>query len=105
MPARLTRYRVDVPGAFDHAARRYDLLTALNPGYRRHLAWSARRLGLEPGSRMLDLCCGTGLSTEALVASIPGAEVVALDASAGMLAVARRKRGIVHSFLARRPER
>ncbi len=92
MPAKLTRYRADVPDAFDHVARRYDLLTALNPGYRKHLAWSARRLGLEPGSRVLDLCCGTGLSTEALVASIPRAEVVALDASAGMLAVARRKR-------------
>ena len=92
MPARLTRYRTDVPDAFDQVARRYDLLTALNPGYRKHLAWSARRLGLEPGSRVLDLCCGTGLSTEALVAAIPRTEVVALDASAGMIAVARRKR-------------
>ena len=92
MPARLTRYRMDVPDAFDHVAHRYDLLTALNPGYRKHLVWSARRLGLEPGSRVLDLCCGTGLSTEAVVNAIPGAKVVALDASAGMLAVARRKR-------------
>jgi ubiquinone/menaquinone biosynthesis C-methylase UbiE len=52
---------------------------------------SARRLELEPGSRVLDLCCGTGLSTRAIASEIPGAEIVALDASAGMLAVARGK--------------
>jgi ubiquinone/menaquinone biosynthesis C-methylase UbiE len=82
---------VDVPDAFDGVADRYDLLTALNPGYRKHLGWSAQRLQLAPGSRVLDLCCGTGLSTRALTAAIPDAEIVALDASAGMLAVARRK--------------
>jgi ubiquinone/menaquinone biosynthesis C-methylase UbiE len=92
MPARLARHRVDVPDAFDRVARRYDLLTGLNPGYRRHLAASARRLDLEPGSRVLDLCCGTGLSTQAIAEEIPEAEIVALDASAGMLAVARGKR-------------
>ncbi len=92
MPARLARYRSDVPDAFDNVAGRYDLLTALNPGYRKHLRWSAGRLELRPGARVLDLCCGTGLSTEALVREVPGAEIVALDASAGMLAVARRKR-------------
>jgi len=91
MPEELRRTRTDVPDAFNLVAGRYDLLTTLNPGYRKHLRWSARRLGLEAGSRVLDLCCGTGLSTDALVVEIPNAEIVGLDASAGMLAIARRK--------------
>jgi ubiquinone/menaquinone biosynthesis C-methylase UbiE len=80
-----------VPAAFDRVARRYDLLCALNPGYRKHLSWSARRLEVPPRARLLDLCCGTGLSTAALCGAHPDAEVVAIDASGGMLAVARGK--------------
>jgi ubiquinone/menaquinone biosynthesis methyltransferase len=91
MPEELRRTRTDVPDAFNLVAGRYDLLTALNPGYRKHLRWSARRLGLEAGSRVLDLCCGTGLSTEAVALEVPNARIVGLDASAGMLAIARRK--------------
>jgi ubiquinone/menaquinone biosynthesis C-methylase UbiE len=91
----MLRDRQAVPGAFDErVARRYDLLCALNPGYGKHLAWSARRLALPPRARVLDLCCGTGLSTAALVASYPDAEVTGLDASRAMLAVARRKRAL-----------
>ena len=91
MPNQLKKSRTDVPDAFNLVAGRYDLLTALNPGYRKHLRWSARRLGLEAGSRVLDLCCGTGLSTNALAQEVPDAEIVGLDASAGMLAIAREK--------------
>ncbi len=91
MPGTLEKNRTDVPDAFNQVAGRYDLLTALNPGYRKHLRWSARRLELEPGSRILDLCCGTGLSTEALAAEVRNADIVGLDASSGMLAVARQK--------------
>ncbi len=91
MPEELRRTRTDVPDAFNLVAGRYDLLTTLNPGYRKHLRWSARRLGLEAGSRVLDLCCGTGLSTEAVALEVPNARIVGLDASAGMLAIARRK--------------
>lgn len=84
-----------VPGEFDRVARRYDLLCALNPGYRKHLGMSARRLALPPRARapvkVLDLCCGTGLSTAALLRAYPDAEVDALDASAEMLAVARTR--------------
>ena len=74
-----------VPGEFDRVARRYDLLTGMNPGYRKHLRWSAERMRMPPTARILDLCCGTGLSTEALVRSYPRARVTGLDASAGML--------------------
>lgn len=77
--------------AFDGAAARYDLLNTLNPGYRRHLRMSAERLGAPPRGQLLDLCCGTGLSTEALVNAYPRAQLTALDASSGMLEHARRK--------------
>jgi ubiquinone/menaquinone biosynthesis C-methylase UbiE len=81
-----------VPREFDEVAPSYDLLTGLNPGYHRHLALSAARLELGgPAPRVLDLCCGTGASTEALLRAYPGAHVVGLDASAGMLAIAARK--------------
>lgn len=81
----------NVPREFDRAAPAYDLLTSLNPGYHAHLRESARRLALPPRARVLDLCCGTGASTEALRCVYPDAEIVALDASEGMLARARAK--------------
>ncbi|WP_395576460.1 class I SAM-dependent methyltransferase [Streptomyces sp. BK79] len=80
--------------AFDHGAARYDRLVALNPGYHSQLRRSARRLGLADGGagrRVLDLGCGTGASTAALVAALPHAEIVGVDASAGMLDQARAK--------------
>lgn len=83
--------RTDVPGEFDRVARSYDLLTGLNPGYRRHLRLSAARLPVASGARILDLCCGTGASTRALLAEHPGARVTAADGSAGMLEQARRR--------------
>jgi ubiquinone/menaquinone biosynthesis C-methylase UbiE len=81
--------------AFDHAARRYDALVAVNPGYHAHLRRSARRLGLPGegrGLRVLDLGCGTGASTAALAAVLPEARITAVDASAGMLEKASAKR-------------
>ncbi len=84
--------KLEVPGKFDRAARGYDFLVGLNPGYHQALRRSALALGLRPGMRVLDLGCGTGASTEALVAAAPGVEIVAVDASAGMLARAREKR-------------
>jgi ubiquinone/menaquinone biosynthesis C-methylase UbiE len=78
-------------GDFDRVASRYDLLNRMNPGYRRHLRISAQRLGLAPHARVLDLCCGTGLSTEALLGVCPSARITALDNSRGMLEVARSK--------------
>lgn len=91
MTTDLSERKKRVPDDFDLVAKRYDLLTGLNPGYRKHLSWSAERMKLSPSVCILDLCCGTGLSTEALVSVYPGADVVGLDGSAGMLAVARDK--------------
>ncbi|MCS0603033.1 methyltransferase domain-containing protein [Streptomyces sp. LP11] len=84
----------DLAAAFDHAARSYDTLVAANPGYHAHLRRSARRLGLPDGGaglRVLDLGCGTGASTAALAAVLPGADLTAVDASAGMLREASRR--------------
>ncbi|MBK1782975.1 class I SAM-dependent methyltransferase [Prauserella cavernicola] len=80
----------DVPAAFDAAAAGYDRLTGLNPGYHRHLRQAARGL-TGAGPRILDVGCGTGASTAAVLAAVPHARVVAVDGSAGMLAVARDK--------------
>lgn len=86
----------EVPQAFDGIASTYDLLTGMNPGYLKHLRWSAERLAAPPRGRILDLCCGTGLSTHAIVRTYPNAEVVGLDASEGMLDKARRKGALAH---------
>src|SRR5690606_41799335 len=85
--------KLQVPGEFDRVARAYDTLALLNPGYHRHLRLSARRLGLGAATRgrLLDLCCGTGLSTVAPLPEHPRAHRVAIAASAGMLAIAPRK--------------
>ncbi|MBB5158829.1 class I SAM-dependent methyltransferase [Saccharopolyspora phatthalungensis] len=83
-----------VPAAFDTGAAAYDRLVAVNPGYHDHLRISARRMRLPDegaGLRLLDAGCGTGASTAALLAVAGRAEIVAVDASEGMLQQARRK--------------
>jgi ubiquinone/menaquinone biosynthesis C-methylase UbiE len=83
-----------VPDAFDKAARGYDRLVGANPGYHRHLRLSALRMGLPnrgEGLRLLDVGCGTGLSTAALLSVAPRAQIVGVDGSAGMIAEARSK--------------
>lgn len=91
----LEQRKQTVPREFDVVATTYDLLTGMNPGYHRNLRQSAERLSVRgERPRLLDLCCGTGASTSALRATYPDAEIVGLDASAGMLAQARRKKGL-----------
>lgn len=76
---------------FDAIAPRYDLLNrvmslGLDACWRRRLVELS---ALAPGMRCLDLCCGTGDVTRALAQR--GATVIGLDASAHMLAVARKR--------------
>jgi len=76
---------------FERVARRYDLLNHLLSGsldrlWRRRLAVA---LGLAPGSRVLDLCSGTGDQAQALRRL--GLEVVAADFCLPMVALSRAK--------------
>jgi ubiquinone/menaquinone biosynthesis C-methylase UbiE len=81
----------EVPSNFNRVARWYDTLQKMNRGYSDHLRLSAERLNAQPETRLLDLCCGTGLSTEALRAVYPRARIDGVDASEGMLEVARNR--------------
>lgn len=90
-PTALERAKRRVPHQFDRIARGYDTLSALNPGYMKHLAWSAARLEVADQADVLDLCCGTGLSTLALRRQFPRARLTGLDASRGMLDAAAAK--------------
>jgi demethylmenaquinone methyltransferase / 2-methoxy-6-polyprenyl-1,4-benzoquinol methylase len=76
---------------FATIASRYDLINDLQSlGW--HRRWKRRVVEYaapQPGEHALDVCCGTGDLAFALAAG--GAEVVGLDFSAPMLAVATRK--------------
>ena len=91
--------KTEVPRGFDGVAEHYDRLISLNPGYKKHLSLSAQRLDLPAGAadsdriRILDLCCGTGLSTAALRGAYPNAQIIGLDASGEMLRVAAERLG------------
>ncbi|MDN5762820.1 MAG: class I SAM-dependent methyltransferase [Microlunatus sp.] len=89
----------DVPAAFDSAAGTYDRMVNLNPGYHRHLQSAAdalvEKLPAGRGLVVVDLGCGSGASTDALVNSMGhrGQRFSALgvDGSSGMLEEARSK--------------
>ncbi len=80
---------------FDRGASRYDRLVGLNPGYHDELRAAARALVDRIGAtevRVIDLACGSGASTRAILDAAPACrEVLGLDASTGMLAQARAK--------------
>ncbi len=95
---------VDVPEAFDEVAPSYDVMVALNPGYHHHLRSAARaladRLPARPARdpepvRLIDLGCGSGASTRALLAAVRRLRrpfrLIGVDGSAGMLEAARGK--------------
>src|SRR5216110_514300 len=76
---------------FAAIAPRYDLINDLQ-SFGMHRYWKRRLIQLarvQPGLRALDLCCGTGDVAFALARQ--GAEVIGLDFSEPMLAVARKR--------------
>jgi ubiquinone/menaquinone biosynthesis C-methylase UbiE len=84
----------ELSAAFDAGAPAYDRLVGSSPGYHAQLLLSARRMRIPhhgKGLRLLDAGCGTGASTAALLAVAPEAEIVAVDASRGMLDAALAK--------------
>lgn len=85
------RSGVAIQEMFAAVAPRYDLLNhLLSAGL--DLVWrrrAAAALSLEPGSRALDLCCGTG--DQAVVLQRQGARVVAADFCLPMLSLAESK--------------
>jgi ubiquinone/menaquinone biosynthesis C-methylase UbiE len=95
----------NVAAAFDEVAPRYDLMVALNPGYHAHLRIAANGLvewlvrpqpeSKLPPIRLLDLGCGSGASTRAVLEAAQSVglrlAIVGADASAGMLDQARAK--------------
>lgn len=88
MDARLQR-RIQRTG-WDRAAARYE------DGWRRQLAPAQERLlalaDLQPGERVLDVACGTGLVTQAAAAFVgESGSVLGTDISAGMIALARER--------------
>lgn len=60
-------------------------------------AWAAdvlaRLEGMAPDATVLDVGCGTGRVTEVLLALVPRGRVLAMDASADMVELARRRLG------------
>jgi ubiquinone/menaquinone biosynthesis C-methylase UbiE len=95
----------DVATAFDEVAPRYDLMVALNPGYHTHLRSAAHSLverlprsplgNVAPPVRILDLGCGSGASTGAVLRAAQAAglrsSILGVDASLAMLEQARSK--------------
>lgn len=80
-----------VADLFGAIATRYDLINDLQ-SLGLHCRWKkllVKMAGAKPGEKALDLCCGTGDIAFALRRD--GAEVVGLDFSPAMLAVARER--------------
>jgi demethylmenaquinone methyltransferase/2-methoxy-6-polyprenyl-1,4-benzoquinol methylase len=80
-----------VSDLFARIAPRYDLINDLQ-SFWLHRAWKRRLVrmaNVQTGERALDVCCGTGDIAFALARA--GADVMALDFSEAMLAVARTR--------------
>ena len=89
--ANLNKDPDDVSRMFDGVANRYDFLNDLL-SLGRTKAW--RRvvtsiIGSKPGIKILDIAAGTGASTRPLVDA--GADVIAVDFSAGMINVGKKR--------------
>ena len=70
-------------------ARRYDRLAPFTHPLRRR---AIGRLGLRPGDTVVDVACGTGLSFALIEKAIgPTGNLIGLDLSSDMLAVARER--------------
>ncbi len=80
---------------FDGLAEKYDATNVMHSFGTKHAIdrVAVRRLPIRPGSRILDLCTGSGDIAIQIARQHPGTRVVAVDASPAMLRVAARKAG------------
>jgi ubiquinone/menaquinone biosynthesis methyltransferase len=90
-PQQLHAEKKNVPFAFNRVASTYDLATQMSQGYQSDLDHSAELIGLQGTEKVLDLCCGTGKSTLAVMKHLDGGHITAVDNSLGMLNIATRK--------------
>lgn len=89
---------------FARIARRYDFLNDLQ-SFGLHRSWKRRVIELasvSPGSKALDLCCGTGDITFSLAKR--GAETIGLDFSPQMLEVAGRRKEKTRGIRSQNPK-
>jgi ubiquinone/menaquinone biosynthesis C-methylase UbiE len=82
--------RSKAAATYNAAADRYD--DAANTFWERFGRATVDRLHLAPGSRVLDVCCGSGASALPAAAAVgPQGSVVGVDLAANMLALPRAK--------------
>lgn len=78
---------------FESIAPKYDMMNDVI-SFRRHKAWrkiTMKRMNVKPGSKAIDLCCGTCDWTISLAEASGTGEVVGLDFSRNMLDYGERK--------------
>ena len=83
-----------VHDVFETIYNDYDKMNSII-SFRLHMKWREKvnaAMQIQPGSKVLDLCCGTGDWTFALSKAVgPKGQVIGVDFSEGMLSVAKRK--------------
>ncbi|MFD0827787.1 demethylmenaquinone methyltransferase [Neobacillus sp. M.A.Huq-85] len=79
---------------FEKISDNYDKMNSVI-SFQQHIKWrkdTMNRMKVKPGSKALDVCCGTGDWTIALAEAVgPSGEVVGLDFSKNMLKVGQEK--------------
>jgi ubiquinone/menaquinone biosynthesis C-methylase UbiE len=87
----LNEYYDGISRAFDSSAGSYDSLYQANPimAWMRKVSLATIRDTFAPGSRLLEIGCGTG--DEALALASEGYQIVATDISPGMITAGRTK--------------
>jgi len=80
--------------SYESASNRYDIIIKLFQAGRDriHRLRALKLAGLKEGDRVLDLCCGSGLSLDATQRIIgPTGRIIAVDASSQMLELAKKR--------------
>lgn len=87
----LIENKAAVPKEFNKISKRYDFATGMSQGYQTDLNYSASLLNLKGHETVLDLCCGTGKSTAAVLPYVKTGKIIGVDNSEGMLNEANKK--------------